>query len=308
MSTERVIQPMQWGLIPSWHKGSPKKVSYETNNCRSESMLEKPTYKVPLQRGRRCVVLADGFFEWKRDQAKKQPYFIYFPDKPDTDERESNFSCQKVKKEENGASVKSETDSNLGIVKEEKVNLKQEGGSECPADTGSLNPAEISVKKEIKTEVNGSNKDNQAQKDEDDTKKLMTMAGVFDVWKPSDGSPPVLSYSVITVESSPAMMKVHHRMPALLLNDKEVQEWLDSENVPLDKAVKNIRATEEIQMHPVSDIVNNSRNKSPDCTKPIDLTKPKTTPSSNLMMKWLSKGKKEQSSEPPSKRIKTEPE
>lgn len=104
------------------------------------------------------------FFEWKRDQAKKQPYFIYFPDKPDTDERESNFSCQKVKKEENGASVKSETDSNLGIVKEEKVNLKQEGGSECPADTGSLNPAEISVKKEIKTEVNGSNKDNQAQK------------------------------------------------------------------------------------------------------------------------------------------------
>lgn len=104
------------------------------------------------------------FFEWKRDQAKKQPYFIYFPDKPDTDERESNSSCQKVKKEENGASVKSETDSNLGIVKEEKVNLKQEGGSECPADTGSLNPAEISVKKEIKTEVNGSNKDNQAQK------------------------------------------------------------------------------------------------------------------------------------------------
>lgn len=307
-STERVIQPMQWGLIPSWHKGSPKKVSYETNNCRSESMLEKPTYKVPLQRGRRCVVLADGFFEWKRDQAKKQPYFIYFPDKQDTDERGSNSSCQKVKKEENGTNVKLETDSNLGIVKEEKLNFKLEGGSECPADTSSLNPAEISVKKEIKTEVNCTNKDNQTQKDGGDTKRLMTMAGVFDVWKPSDGSPPVLSYSVVTVESSPAMTKVHHRMPALLLNDKEVQEWLDSENVPLEKAVKNIRATEEIQMHPVSDIVNNSRNKSPDCTKPIDLTKPKSTPSSNLMMKWLSKGKKEQSNEPPSKRIKIEPE
>lgn len=308
MSTERVVQPMQWGLIPSWHKGSPKKVSYETNNCRSESMLEKPTYKVPLQRGRRCVVLADGFFEWKRDQAKKQPYFIYFPDKKDTDERETNSSCLKVKKEENGVSVKSERDSNLGIVKEEKVNLEQEGGSECPADTSSLNPADVLLKKEIKTELNGTDKDHQAHKGGDETKRLMTMAGVFDVWKSSDGSPPVLSYSVITVESSPAMMKVHHRMPALLLTDKEVQEWLDSENVPLEKAVNNIRATEEIQMHPVSDIVNNSRNKSPDCTKPIDLMKPKSTPSSNLMMKWLSKGKKEQSNEPPSKRIKTEPE
>lgn len=308
VSTERVVQPMQWGLIPSWHKGSPKKVSYETNNCRSESMLEKPTYKVPLQRGRRCVVLADGFFEWKRDQAKKQPYFIYFPDKKDTDERETNSSCLKVKKEENGVSVKSERDSNLGIVKEEKENLEQEGGSECPADTSSLNPADVLLKKEIKTELNGTDKDHQAHKGGGETKRLMTMAGVFDVWKSSDGSPPVLSYSVITVESSPAMMKVHHRMPALLLTDKEVQEWLDSENVPLEKAVKNIRATEEIQMHPVSDIVNNSRNKSPDCTKPIDLTKPKSTPSSNLMMKWLSKGKKEQSNEPPSKRIKTEPE
>lgn len=308
VSTERVVQPMQWGLIPSWHKGSPKKVSYETNNCRSESMLEKPTYKVPLQRGRRCVVLADGFFEWKRDQAKKQPYFIYFPDKKDTDERETNSSCLKVKKEENGVSVKSERDSNLGIVKEEKENLEQEGGSECPADTSSLNPADVLLKKEIKTELNGTDKDHQAHKGGGETKRLMTMAGVFDVWKSSDGSPPVLSYSVITVESSPAMMKVHHRMPALLLTDKEVQEWLDSENVPLEKAVKNIRATEEIQMHPVSDIVNNSRNKSPDCTKPIDLTKPKSTPSSNLMMKWLSKGKKEQSNEPPSKRIKTEPQ
>lgn len=104
------------------------------------------------------------FFEWKRDQAKKQPYFIYFPDKQDTDERGSNSSCKKVKKEENGTNVKLETDSNLGIVKEEKLNFKLEGGSECPADTSSLNPAEISVKKEIKTEVNCTNKDNQIQK------------------------------------------------------------------------------------------------------------------------------------------------
>ncbi|VDI41416.1 Hypothetical predicted protein [Mytilus galloprovincialis] len=58
--TERVIQPMRWGLVPSWHKGDPTNVGYETNNCRAEGMLEKKTYKVPLEKGRRCVVLADG--------------------------------------------------------------------------------------------------------------------------------------------------------------------------------------------------------------------------------------------------------
>lgn len=59
--TERVVQPMRWGLVPSWHKGDPKNVGYETNNCRAEGMLEKKTYKVPLEKGRRCVVLADGY-------------------------------------------------------------------------------------------------------------------------------------------------------------------------------------------------------------------------------------------------------
>lgn len=51
---------MKWGLTPSWHKGDPYKIPYETNNCRAEGMLEKRTYKVPLQKGYRCVILADG--------------------------------------------------------------------------------------------------------------------------------------------------------------------------------------------------------------------------------------------------------
>ncbi|XP_048771936.2 abasic site processing protein HMCES-like [Ostrea edulis] len=305
ISSERVIQPMQWGLVPSWHKGSPKKVSYETNNCRSESMMERPTYKTPLQKGRRCVVLADGFFEWKRDQAKKQPYFIYFPDKRTTASGEDNCNFPKVKKEEveNKNVVKHEMD-----IKEEKVKLKQEVGDEDQSEID-FNNENVCVKQEVKSETTGcTGRGIQEREDGGTNKILLTMAGVFDVWKPSSGSQPVLSYSVITVESSPAMTKVHHRMPALLLNDKEIQEWLDYENVPLEKAIKHIRATEEIQMHPVSDVVNNSRNKTPDCTKPIDPTKPKTTPSSNLMMKWLSKGKKETSVEPSAKRIKTEAE
>ncbi|XP_076091682.1 abasic site processing protein HMCES-like isoform X1 [Mytilus galloprovincialis] len=241
--TERVIQPMRWGLVPSWHKGDPTNVGYETNNCRAEGMLEKKTYKVPLEKGRRCVVLADGFYEWKRDQGKKQPYFIYSPQET------------WVKKENSDLEVKKEP-----IDPDQNFNVKE-------------------VKHEEETEVT--------------ERKLLMMAGVFDVWHPPDNSAPVYSYSVITVESSPAMSWIHHRMPAILTNDAEIDEWINFAEVPLRGAVQNIRPTLSLQMHPVTTAMGNSRYKSPDCVQSVDLKKPKA-PVNSLMKNWLSQPKKEQ--------------
>lgn len=59
--SEWVIQPMRWGLVPNWHSGdSEKGVGFNMINARSETMLAKRTFKVPLEKGRRCVVLVDG--------------------------------------------------------------------------------------------------------------------------------------------------------------------------------------------------------------------------------------------------------
>ena len=55
-----VIQPMKWGLIPPWHTGETKSAGYNTINARSDTMCSKNTYKRPLEKGRRCVVLCDG--------------------------------------------------------------------------------------------------------------------------------------------------------------------------------------------------------------------------------------------------------
>ena len=55
-----VIQLMQWGLVPHWHRGDPKTFGYKVNNARSDGMLSKVSFKKPLEMGRRCVVLADG--------------------------------------------------------------------------------------------------------------------------------------------------------------------------------------------------------------------------------------------------------
>ncbi|NXP72991.1 HMCES protein, partial [Ramphastos sulfuratus] len=84
-SSERVLMDMRWGLIPSWFKkDDPSKMKFNTSNCRSDTMLEKSSYKSALLKGKRCVVLADGFYEWQQQSGGKQPYFIYFPQTKDT--------------------------------------------------------------------------------------------------------------------------------------------------------------------------------------------------------------------------------
>ena len=56
--TEWIIQPMLWGLVPPWSKD--KSGSYKMNNARSEGIMEKVSFKGPLQKGQRCVILAEG--------------------------------------------------------------------------------------------------------------------------------------------------------------------------------------------------------------------------------------------------------
>ena len=57
---ERELQAMKWGLVPSWHRGDPASFGYKMNNARIESITEKKSFKGPLEKGRRCVVLAEG--------------------------------------------------------------------------------------------------------------------------------------------------------------------------------------------------------------------------------------------------------
>jgi len=68
---------MRWGLIPSWSKGVDSR--YSMINARAESIHEKPAYKRPFRRSR-CLIPASGFYEWKKQKDKKQPYCITHKD------------------------------------------------------------------------------------------------------------------------------------------------------------------------------------------------------------------------------------
>ncbi|GAA0598079.1 SOS response-associated peptidase [Virgibacillus siamensis] len=61
---------LRWGLVPSWAKD--EKIGYKMINARSETAHEKPSFKKLLSR-KRCLIVADSFYEWKRDGKEKQP-------------------------------------------------------------------------------------------------------------------------------------------------------------------------------------------------------------------------------------------
>ncbi|MBN3301657.1 HMCES protein, partial [Amia calva] len=209
---ECVLALMRWGLVPAWFRDSdPKALQFSTSNCRSESILQKKSYKEPLLQGRRCVVLVDGFYEWRRQEKDKQPFFIYFPQSPPGLDPAAPKppSCPHL------------------------LDQGEEGeGSEW---TGW---------------------------------KLLTVAGLFDRWSPPGGGEDLYSYTVLTVEASPSLQGIHDRMPAVLDGEDAVQRWLDFGEVrPLD-ALTLLRPTDCLTFHPVSALVNNSRNNSPTCLQP----------------------------------------
>jgi putative SOS response-associated peptidase YedK len=70
----RALSEARWGLVPSWWKKTLKDVP-STFNARSETAAEKPMFRSAFRR-QRCLIPADGFYEWKRSGTEKQPYFI----------------------------------------------------------------------------------------------------------------------------------------------------------------------------------------------------------------------------------------
>ena len=67
----------KWGLIPHWAKD--QKIGYKMINARAETLVEKPSFKSCFK-NKRCLIPADGFYEWKVEAHKKQPYYIHMKD------------------------------------------------------------------------------------------------------------------------------------------------------------------------------------------------------------------------------------
>jgi putative SOS response-associated peptidase YedK len=73
---KRIVRPMRWGLIQSWAKDD--KFGSRMINARIETLLEKPSFRNLLPK-KRCIVITDGYYEWKNDGVSKIPYYLKNP-------------------------------------------------------------------------------------------------------------------------------------------------------------------------------------------------------------------------------------
>jgi putative SOS response-associated peptidase YedK len=74
---ERELRLVRWGLVPSWAKDT--KAGARMINARAETVAVKPSFRAAFTR-RRCLIPADGYYEWMTEDKVKQPYYIYRTD------------------------------------------------------------------------------------------------------------------------------------------------------------------------------------------------------------------------------------
>ena len=74
---QRFLSLMRWGLIPAWSKDPS--IGARMINARAETVAEKPAFRAAFKR-RRCLVPADGYYEWKKAGSRKLPHYIRMRD------------------------------------------------------------------------------------------------------------------------------------------------------------------------------------------------------------------------------------
>ncbi len=72
-SSPDTLSEAQWGLIPFWAKD--EKIGYKMINARAETVADKPAYRDPFRK-KRCLIIADSFYEWNKKGGRKTPYRI----------------------------------------------------------------------------------------------------------------------------------------------------------------------------------------------------------------------------------------
>lgn len=83
ITSDPEIQVYQWGLIPFWTKSESDaaQIRTKTYNARAESIFQKPSFR-PYIRTQRCIVPSTGWFDWRHENGKKIPYYIYVKKQP----------------------------------------------------------------------------------------------------------------------------------------------------------------------------------------------------------------------------------
>lgn len=81
VTSDPEIQDFKWGLIPFWAKNEKQadEIKRMTLNARADTIFRKPSFREPIMK-RRCLIPGTGYFEWRHEEGKKIPFYIYLKD------------------------------------------------------------------------------------------------------------------------------------------------------------------------------------------------------------------------------------
>ncbi|KAK6636645.1 hypothetical protein RUM43_010307 [Polyplax serrata] len=228
-SDSRIIAPMIFGLIPTWAKAETT-TKYSTINCRIEQLKTSKLYGPLLQKGQRCIVICNGFFEWKKEGKSSRPYFIH-----------------------------AEQEDNILIDDPTTWNLE----FDSPSESNGFKP--------------------------------LKLAALFEKQIKEDGTE-TYSFTVLTKDSSTKMSWMHHRMPAIINTEEQLNIWLDHKQFDGDQALHYLTHFEKVIWYPVATRVNSATIKDISCLNHImKVDSTNSRGNSNLLMTWL--GKRQRNSE-----------
>lgn len=267
---EYLVQPMMWGTVPHYHKGSDcKGFGFKTNNCRLETVQEKPLYNHLLSKGQRCVVLCEGFYEWQKTPSGGKNTFFVTAEQPKHikiwDKSTWSSETNSVNTENNSAVKQEETCLEAGKENQDAKVLQDD--TKCFEDT------KIEPKTSEDENVNYS-----------DGPKLLQMAGLFGRWESTEGHE-VWHYTVLTQASGGPFKSIHHRVPCVLEGEESVRNWLDEK-----QPIARISFGEPVSWYRVSPHVNTTANDDSRCLMPLQEARKK--PANSIMSAWLTKGKR----------------
>jgi putative SOS response-associated peptidase YedK len=234
----------RWGLVPSW--ADDPAIGNKLINARGETIAEKPSFRAAF-RERRCLILADGFFEWRVIEGRRRPLYI------------------RLRSHEPFAMA--------GLWEEWRRPAAAAGGSAARAGTaaGALarrrEEDRRSVTQDLFAAWEGEDGDGAAHHSAPDADAARPAA-------PTSGhelitaEAPLRSCTIVTTSANELMSRFHHRMP-VILPPEAWDAWLAPDTPPQDlHALIRPYPAALMEYHDVAMFVNSPRNNAPACLAP----------------------------------------
>lgn len=238
----RRLVTLHWGLIPAW--AAEPKTGYSLINARAETVASKPSFKQAFLK-RRCLILADGFFEWQTLDGAKQPFHIHF-----ADGRPFAMAGMWERWKSKGTAPPASKAASKAAGKPAKSPGRKKS-SGVPTAARSLFPED--------------------EPEETPSDGLPTAVGDPAPLE-SDEATVIESCTIIVTQANDVVHSIHDRMP-VILSPSDYGRWLDPEfqdAAALQALLRPYAARDgEMETYPVATIVNSPRNDVADCVEPL---------------------------------------